>query len=63
MVWRGRGCFAQEGVDELLRDKAGLARIPPLGPEVVARVLALTQGVPPGETPHWTAAAMSKAER
>ncbi|MCJ2048402.1 IS630 family transposase, partial [Methylobacterium sp. J-070] len=30
-------------------------------PEVAARVVALTQGEPPGETTHWTAAAMAKA--
>ena len=61
VVWRWQDRFAQEGVDGLLRDKTRPARIPPLGPEVAARVVALTQGDPPGETTHWTAAAMSKA--
>ena len=61
VVWRWQDRFAQEGVDGLLRDKTRPARIPPLGPEVAARVVALTQGEPPGETTHWTAAAMSKA--
>ncbi|WP_419952166.1 IS630 family transposase [Methylobacterium sp.] len=61
VVWRWQDRFAQEGVDGLLRDKTRPARIPPLGPEVTARVVALTQGEPPGETTHWTAAAMSKA--
>ena len=60
VVLRWQGRFAQEGVDGLLRDKTRPARIPPLGPEVAARVVALTQGDPPGETTHWTAAAMSK---
>ncbi|MCP1551502.1 UNVERIFIED_ORG: transposase [Methylobacterium sp. SuP10 SLI 274] len=54
-VWRWQDRFAQEGVAGLLRDKTRPARIPPLGPEV-----ALTQEEPPGETTHWTAAAMSK---
>ena len=43
-----------------MRDKTRSTRIPPLGPEVAARVVALTQGDPPGATTHWTAAAMSK---
>ncbi len=59
-VWRWQDRFAQEGVEGLLRDKTRPARIPPLGPEVAARVVALTQEDPPGETTHWTAAAMSK---
>lgn len=60
-VWRWQERFAQEGIGGLLRDKTRPARIPPLGPEVAARVVALTQGEPPGETTHWTAAAMAKA--
>jgi transposase len=60
-VWRWQERFAQEGIDGLLRDKTRPARIPPLGPEVAARVVALTQADPPGETTHWTAAAMAKA--
>lgn len=59
-VWRWQDRFAQEGVEGLLRDKTRPARIPALGPEVAARVVALTQEDPPGETTHWTAAAMSK---
>ena len=46
VVWRWQDRFAQEGVDGLLRDKTRPARIPPLGPEVAARVVALTQGDP-----------------
>ena len=60
-VWRWQERFAREGLAGLLRDKTRPARIPPLGPEVAARVVALTQGEPPSETTHWTAAAMSKA--
>jgi DNA-binding MurR/RpiR family transcriptional regulator len=36
-------------------------RIPPLGQPVIDRVMALTSTDPPGETTHWTAAAMAKA--
>ncbi|MCJ2048358.1 IS630 family transposase [Methylobacterium sp. J-070] len=60
-VWRWQERFAQEGMDGLLRDKTRPACIRPLGPEVAARVVALTQGEPPGETTHWTAAAMAQA--
>jgi hypothetical protein len=49
----------QEGVDRLLRDKTRPSRIPPLPPEIVERVVALTLGPPPGETTHWTAPAMA----
>ena len=49
------------GVEGLLRDKTRPARIPPLGEAVAARVVALTLAGPPGETTHWTAAAMAKA--
>jgi transposase len=60
-VWRWQERFAAEGVAGLLRDKTRPSRIAPLGPEVAARVVALTQGEPPGETTHWTAALMAKA--
>ena len=50
-----------EGVEDLLHDRTRPARIPPLGPEVATWVVALTQTDPPGETTHWTAAAMAKA--
>jgi transposase len=59
-VWRWLERFAQEGVNCLLRDKTRPARIPPLGPEVAERVVALTQADPPGETTHWTTVAMAK---
>src|SRR3546814_19085447 len=50
-----------EGVDGLLRDRTRPSRIPPLGPEVADRVVALTLTDPPVETTHWTAAMMAKA--
>lgn len=59
-VWRWQERFAQEGYDGLLRDKTRPSRIPPLGPAVAERVVALTLGPPPGEATHWTAAAMAK---
>jgi len=58
-VWRWQERFAQEGVDGLLRDKTRPSRIPPLGPEVAERVVALTLSAPPFEATHWTAAMMA----
>jgi transposase len=60
-VWRWQERFMQAGVDGLLRDKTRPSRIPPLGQEVTERVVALTLTEPPGETTHWTAAAMAEA--
>src|SRR5579859_1824261 len=60
-VWRWQERFMTAGVDGLLRDKTRPSRVPPLGREVAERVVALTQGDPPGETTHWTAAAMADA--
>jgi transposase len=60
-VWRWQERFMQCGVNGLLRDKTRRSRIPPLGPEVADRVVALTLTDPPGETTHWTAAALAKA--
>jgi hypothetical protein len=51
----------QEGVEGLLRDKTRPSRIPPLGAEVVAGIVARTLEQPPGEVTHWTAPAMAKA--
>jgi hypothetical protein len=61
VVWRWQERFMQAGVDGLLRDKTRPPRIPPLGQAVIDRVVALTGTDPPGETTHWTAAAMAKA--
>jgi transposase len=60
-VWRWQERFMKEGVDGLLRDKTRPSRIPPLGAEVVASIVARTLDKPPGETTHWTASAMAKA--
>ena len=60
-VWRWQERFMEEGVDGLLRDKTRPSRIPPLGPEVVERVAALTLTDPPVEATHWTALMMAVA--
>jgi len=58
-VWRWQERFAEEGVGGLLRDKTRPSRVPPLGPEVAERVVALTLTEPPHEATHWTAAMMA----
>lgn len=58
-VWRWQERFAEEGVEGLLRDKTRPSRIPPLGPRVAERVVALTLTDPPREATHWTAAMMA----
>ncbi len=60
-VWRWQERFAEAGVDGLLRDKTRPSRVPPLGQEVIDKVVALTATEPPHEATHWTAAAMAKA--
>jgi transposase len=60
-VWRWQERFMEEGVGGLLRDKTRPSRIPPLGPEVAERVVALTLTDPPAETTHWTADLMARA--
>ena len=60
-VWRWQARFMSAGVDGLLHDKTRPSRIPPLGVEVADRVVALTLTGPPGETTHWTSAAMAEA--
>ena len=59
-VWRWQERFLVAGVPGMLRDKTRPSRIPPLGAEVEARVVAATQTVAPGETTHWTSGAMAK---
>ena len=59
-VWRWQERFLSEGVPGLLRDKSRPPRIPPLGAEVEARVVAATQTPAPGETTHWTSVAMAR---
>jgi transposase len=61
VVWRWQERFMQAGVAGLLRDKTRPSRKPPLSPAVIARVIDLTAGPPPGEATHWTGAAMAKA--
>ena len=60
-VWRWQERFIEEGFDGLLRDKTRPSRIKPLQAETAERVVALTLGVPPGETSHWTGVLMAKA--
>jgi transposase len=60
-VWRWQERFTAKGVDGLLHDKTRPSRIPKLDPSIAERVVALTMEVPPGETTHWTGAAMAKA--
>jgi transposase len=59
-VWRWQERFVAEGIPGLLRDKTRPARIPLLGAEVEARVVAATQTTAPGETTHWTSVAMAR---
>ena len=61
-VWRWQERFMTDRVAGLLRDKTRPSRIPPLEAEVAPRVVAATQADPPGETTHWTAAAMAKVQ-
>jgi transposase len=60
-VWRWQERFMRAGVAGLLRDKTRRSRIAPLPASVHDRTVALTQGEPPGEATHWTAAMMAKA--
>jgi transposase len=60
-VWRWQERFMAAGVDGLLHDKTRPSRVPPVPAEVVERVIALTRSDPPGETTHWTGAAMAEA--
>jgi hypothetical protein len=50
----------QEGFVGLLHDKTRPSRIPSLGADVAARVVALTQIDPPAEATHWTATMLVK---
>ena len=54
-----RSASPKRDYDGLLRDKARPSRIPPLGPEVAERVVALTLSDPPAEATHWVAAIMA----
>ena len=61
MSGAGRNASCRKATAALLRDKTRPSRIPPLGPDIAERVVALTQTEPPAETTHWTAALMAKA--
>jgi transposase len=61
VIWRWQERFMQEGVDGLLRDKTRPPGRAPLGQPIIDRVIALSGADPPGETTHWTAAAMARA--
>jgi hypothetical protein len=60
MVWRWQRRFAEAGPNGLLRDKTRKPGKPPIPPETVARVVALTCVKPPPETTHLTGRAMAK---
>jgi transposase len=59
-VWRWQDRFMTDGVAGLLHDKTRPSRIPPLSPAIERNVVTRTLCDPPGETTHWTAAAMAK---
>jgi transposase len=59
-VWRWQERFMTDGVKGLLRDKTRPSRIPTLAGAVEQSVVARTLAEPPGETTHWTAAAMAQ---
>ena len=61
VIWRWQERFQDEGAAGLWRDKTRPSRIPPLGPEVAERVVALTLAGPPPTASHWTGSAMAKA--
>jgi transposase len=61
VIWRWQQRFGEEGVAGLWRDKTRPSRIPPLGPEVAERIVALTLAGPPPTASHWTGTAMAKA--
>jgi len=60
-VWRWQERFAAEGFEGLLRDKTRPSRIAKLDPSIADQIVALTFEAPPGETTHWTGAAMAEA--
>ncbi|MGH6920753.1 MAG: IS630 family transposase [Geminicoccaceae bacterium] len=59
-VWRWQRCFAEAGVDGLLRDATRKPGKAPLGDRTVRRVVAWTCAEPPGEATHWTGRAMAR---
>jgi hypothetical protein len=63
VIWRWQERFGEEGVAGLWRDKTRPSCIPPLGPEVAERIVALTLAGPPPTAGHWTGAAEELASR
>ena len=61
VIWRWQERFGEEGVAGLWRDKTRRSRIPPPGPEVAERIVALTLAGPLPTASHWTGTAMAKA--
>jgi hypothetical protein len=59
VIWRWQERFAADGIAGLWRDKTRPSHIPPLGPEVAERVVALTLAGPPPQATHCPA--MAKA--
>jgi transposase len=59
-VWRWQERFMKEGVEGLLRDRTRPSRKKPLAQETIDKVVARTREPAPGETTHWTGAAMAK---
>jgi len=59
VVWRWQERFMHEGIAGLLRDKTRKPGKPPVGDEIIARVIELTLNDPPGETTHWTVRMMA----
>ena len=59
-VWRWQARYLESGVDGLVRDRTRPSRIPRLAAELVERVVARTQGPPPGEATHWTVRVMAR---
>lgn len=59
VVWRWQERFMHEGIAGLLRDKTRKPGKPPVGDEIIARIIELTLDDPPGETTHWTVRMMA----
>src|SRR5665213_3824825 len=60
VIWRWQERF-REAATGLWRDKTRPSRVPPLGPAVAERIVALTLAGPPAAASHWTGTAMAKA--
>ena len=61
VIWRWQERFISAGVDALWREMTRPPRIPPLGADVVKRVVGLTLAGPSGAATYWTGAAMAEA--